>query len=256
MVDPDSNGISRVPPYLGTTFRKIRGFRLQGFHLLWPDVPVGSANPQFCNFPSFLPKAPTSPRDTPTATPAGLTQMGFRLIPFRSPLLRESRLFSFPGGTEMVHFPPLTSASYEFTCRHSIKSRFTDSGIPGSKPVYGSPGLFAVNHALHRLLAPRHSPCALSSLAQTLNPSAATFKALSRQRDNVYSCQLYDGSRKFVFYYDNLGLIFLYLPLPVVKERRNVACESARWRAFFTLSRDAGSMKRPEGGFMQTEMHR
>jgi hypothetical protein len=80
-------------------------------------------------------------------------------------------------------------------------------------------------------------------LAQTLNPSAGTFEALSRQRDNVYSCQLYDGSRKFVFYYDNLGLIFLYLPLPVVKERRNVACESAASRAFFTLSRDAGSMK-------------
>jgi hypothetical protein len=58
-------------------------------------------------------------------------------------------------------------------------------------------------------------------LAQTLNPSAGTFKALSRQRDNVYSRRLYDGSRKFVYYFDNLGLIFLYLPLPVVKERRN-----------------------------------
>src|SRR6266571_8562028 len=33
----------------------------------------------------------------------------FRLIPFRSPLLRESLLLSFPGGTEMVHFPPFAS---------------------------------------------------------------------------------------------------------------------------------------------------
>ena len=29
----------------------------------------------------------------------------FRLFPFRSPLLWKSLLFSFPPGTEMVHFP-------------------------------------------------------------------------------------------------------------------------------------------------------
>jgi hypothetical protein len=33
----------------------------------------------------------------------------FRLFPFRSPLLGESLLLSFPGGTEMVHFPPFAS---------------------------------------------------------------------------------------------------------------------------------------------------
>ena len=31
----------------------------------------------------------------------------FGLIPLRSPLLRESRLISFPSGTEMFHFPEL-----------------------------------------------------------------------------------------------------------------------------------------------------
>ena len=30
---------------------------------------------------------------------------GFGLFRFRSPLLTESRLFSFPQGTEMFHFP-------------------------------------------------------------------------------------------------------------------------------------------------------
>ncbi len=34
----------------------------------------------------------------------------FRLFPFRSPLLWESRLISFPPGTEMFHFPGLASA--------------------------------------------------------------------------------------------------------------------------------------------------
>jgi hypothetical protein len=34
-----------------------------------------------------------------------LTPARFRLFPFRSPLLRESRLLSFPQGTEMFQFP-------------------------------------------------------------------------------------------------------------------------------------------------------
>ena len=38
-----------------------------------------------------------------------LARTGFRLFPFRSPLLRESRLISFPRGTEMFHFPRLPS---------------------------------------------------------------------------------------------------------------------------------------------------
>src|SRR5215471_14245505 len=38
------------------------------------------------------------------------------------------------------------------------------SEISGSTPACDSPELFAANHVLHRLLTPRHSPCALSSL--------------------------------------------------------------------------------------------
>ena len=39
------------------------------------------------------------------ATTAVLTLTKFRLFPFRSPLLRESLVISFPPGTEMFHFP-------------------------------------------------------------------------------------------------------------------------------------------------------
>ena len=35
---------------------------------------------------------------------------------------------------------------------------------PDITPAYGSPRLIAVNHVLHRLPVPRHSPCALCSL--------------------------------------------------------------------------------------------
>ncbi len=40
---------------------------------------------------------------------------GFGLFPFRSPLLRESRLISFPLGTEMFHFSRLALYAYVFS---------------------------------------------------------------------------------------------------------------------------------------------
>jgi hypothetical protein len=43
---------------------------------------------------------------------------------------------------------------------------FPHSEIPGSKPVCGSPRLIAAYRVLHRLSAPRHPPCTLSSLTK------------------------------------------------------------------------------------------
>ena len=43
-------------------------------------------------------------------------------------------------------------------------SGFPHSEIPGSKLAYSSPRLIAVYRVLHRLLVPRHPPCALYSL--------------------------------------------------------------------------------------------
>ena len=43
-------------------------------------------------------------------------------------------------------------------------SGFPHSGIPGSQPACGSPRHIAAYRALHRLLVPRHPPCALFSL--------------------------------------------------------------------------------------------
>ena len=65
-----------------------------------------SANEMVCNSPTPVQRGPDRSHDTGNATLARLAHHRFRLFPFRSPLLRESRLLSFPGGTEMVHFPP------------------------------------------------------------------------------------------------------------------------------------------------------
>ena len=70
----------------------------------------------------------------------------------------------------MVHFPPLPSTAYEFSHGYfgMTRSGFPHSEIPGSKLVCSSPGLIAAYRVLHRLLAPRHSPYALSSLTTSV----------------------------------------------------------------------------------------
>jgi hypothetical protein len=85
---------------------------------------------------------------------------------FRSPLLSQSRFLSFPPGTEMVHFPGFARARLWIhrAVRRVHLRGFPHSEIPGSKPACGSPRLIAACHVLHRLLLPRHPPCALSSL--------------------------------------------------------------------------------------------
>ena len=82
----------------------------------------------------------------------------FRLFRVRSPLLSESRLFSLPRGTEMVHFPPFASTRYVFTDGYLMfaSGGFPHSDIPGSQNACFSPRLIAAGHVLHRLLAPRH----------------------------------------------------------------------------------------------------
>ena len=76
--------------------------RLPGCHRLWPAFPDPSTNALVCNSPALRPDRPYNP---------AVHARRFGLFRVRSPLLAESLLFSFPGGTEMVHFPPLPSTS-------------------------------------------------------------------------------------------------------------------------------------------------
>jgi hypothetical protein len=95
-----------------------------------------------------------------------LTCRRFRLFPVRSPLLRESRLFSFPLGTEMVHFPRFASPPYGFRWRYPGFTRmgFPIRTSPDQSLLSDSPGLIAAGHVLHRRPAPRHPLHALSNL--------------------------------------------------------------------------------------------
>ena len=68
-----------------------KAFHIQGYHLLWPTFP--------CRF--AIPNAKLC-----------------RLIRFRSPLLSESRLISFPRVTEMFQFARFASMTYVFSQRY------------------------------------------------------------------------------------------------------------------------------------------
>jgi hypothetical protein len=144
VVPPSSRGISRVPRYSNPTGAP---FRLRGFHPLWP------ATPRLFGYNTPIEASP----------PEGTCGL-FRV---RSPLLAESRLISFPPGTEMFHFPGFAPQGLCIQPRVTgIKpDGLPHSGISGSKPACGSPKLNAACHALHRLQMPRHPPCALSNLA-------------------------------------------------------------------------------------------
>ena len=83
-------------------------FLLRGYHPLWPDFPFRS--------------------DKPTAKTC-------RLFQFRSPLLSESRLMSFPRATEMFQFTRFASHAYVFSMRYLSLGGFPHSEISGSKLI-------------------------------------------------------------------------------------------------------------------------
>src|SRR5260370_16419071 len=107
MVPRCSDKISRVSSYS----LSLPGFcfRIQGYPLLWPDFP-----------------------DCSTTTHP-ITTTG--LVPFRSPLLRESRLISFPPVTEMFQFTGFPLYPYVFSIKYLLRGGFPHSEIAGSKLV-------------------------------------------------------------------------------------------------------------------------
>jgi hypothetical protein len=109
VVVPDSHKVSRAPWYSGPPSNELGSFYVQGCHLLWPAFPDCSTTILICNSPTAPYHRPTEAYDTTPTTHTGLTSVRFRLFPFRSPLLGESRLISFPAGTEMFHFPAWAS---------------------------------------------------------------------------------------------------------------------------------------------------
>ena len=105
MVPPASDRAPPTPPYSG--FRLgWRTFRVRGCHPLWRAFPGAFPYVRFFRVAGpTTPRAPRRPR--------------FGLAPFRSPLLGESLLFSFPPTTGMFRF--VGFASPQRGCRASAR---------------------------------------------------------------------------------------------------------------------------------------
>ena len=85
--------------------------------------------------------------------------------------------FSSSGYLDVsVHRVPGVWLCIHHTSLEVHSSRFPHSEISGSKDICSSPKLFAAYHVFHRLLVPRHPPCALSSLTRCLFAAGTALK--------------------------------------------------------------------------------
>ena len=84
--------------------------------------------------------------------------------------------FSSSGYLDVsVHRVPGVWLCIHHTSLEVHSSRFPHSEISGSKDICSSPKLFAAYHVFHRLLVPRHPPCALSSLTSSISAAGTAF---------------------------------------------------------------------------------
>ena len=153
-------------------------FRLHGYHILWPRFPAGSPSLRIGNSTHAV-LQPPHVNTWVWAFPISLAAtFGISVI-------------YFPSGTEMVHFPELahTSLCIQPAVTGVHPAGFPHSDIPGSKPACGSPRLIAACHVLHRLLAPRHPPYALSSLIIKLTQYVVSRGVLAGGRTKVRTLQ-------------------------------------------------------------------
>ena len=80
-------------------------------------------------------------------------------------------VFSSSGYLDVsVHRVPFLTLWIHVRILEVFSSGFPHSDISGSMGICPSPKLIAAYHVFHRLLVPRHPPCALSSITNSLLP--------------------------------------------------------------------------------------
>ena len=194
MVLPDSHGVARAPWYSGARPRSQLGFAYGGvtrsaapFHAL----PL----PRWFLTPRCSCKSNRLVLQPPSSNACRLALDGFGLVPVRSPLLGESRLISFPPGTEMVQFPGFALCSPAFP-----GLGFPIRKSPRHRSLASSTGLIAGSYVLHRLLVPRHPPYALIHLTHFSRYLLARYALhapeLPLDAADVLACHHYDSNVK------------------------------------------------------------
>ena len=127
------------------------GFRIRGFHSLRPDFPVRSP---------ILRLPQRSPNPAMHAS-----RVWALSISLAATLEIDKFSFSSSGYLDVsVPRVPHVQLCIHCTLTEVSSAGFPHSDISGSLDMCSSPKLFAAYHVFHRLLVPRHPPCALTTL--------------------------------------------------------------------------------------------
>ena len=95
--------------------------------------------------------------------------------------------FSSSGYLDVsVHRVPLHTLWIGVWIHEVFSCGFPHSDISGSSDICSSPKLFAAYHVFHRLLVPRHPPCALFCLTSSMH-SVASFHFALKNSLNVFT---------------------------------------------------------------------
>ena len=134
---------------LGNIVGRDDGFRLRGCYPLWHPFPRASTTRVLCNSLEEVQLPLTRPTTPRQQRPHAIALHRFRLIPVRSPLLRESRLLSLPRPTEMFHFgrfPPQALWIQTWVTGHD-PGRVSPFGHLRIKALLAAPRNFSQPHA-------------------------------------------------------------------------------------------------------------
>jgi hypothetical protein len=143
----------------------------------------------------------------------------------------------------MVHFPGFARARLWIhrAVRGFYPRGFPHSEIPGSKPACGSPRLIAACHVLHRLLLPRHPPCALSSLTTKFTQHTQESSQLS-----AISLQLKKSRTRRL---NSMGLLILLLARLLQPQRFTVLPSQGQPRDLETGNSETSCYVHQQGSF-------
>ena len=152
------------PAVLRYSSREAAQFRVRGCYPLWPGFPSGSATTRLCNSATRRQTDRDGPYNPRTTTAAAYRIARVWALPFSLATTQGVEVSFLSSGYLDVSVPRLTSSRPMCSgggTRALPRVGFPIRISPDQRSVSTSPRLFAAAHVLHRLLAPRHPPCAL-----------------------------------------------------------------------------------------------
>ena len=155
------------PVVLRFLSREAAHFRVRGLYPLWRRFPPSSASASLCNFPTRRQTDHDEPYNPRTTTTAVYHTARVWALPFSLATTQGVEVSFLSSGYLDVSVPQLASTcpmDSDRSTRALPRVSFLIRRSRDQRSVSTSPGLIAAAHVLHRLLAPRHPPCALSLL--------------------------------------------------------------------------------------------